>query len=106
MSQPKVALNKKYLLVSTPDHIDVWDGKDEMFMHKLTSFSSHKSLERAKENQKRKAKGQPKESNMKSTGKPKGSQGIAKGKPKESQMKPKGKAMDIQRKSTGIPKQI
>ena len=29
VSQPKVALNKKYLLISTTDHVDVWDGKDD-----------------------------------------------------------------------------
>ena len=29
VSQPKVALNKKYLLISTTDHIDVWDGEDD-----------------------------------------------------------------------------
>ena len=29
MSYPKVALNKKYILISTSDHVDVLDGKDD-----------------------------------------------------------------------------
>ena len=38
MSHPKVALNKKYLLISTTDHIDVWDGKNQ-FLAKRTHLS-------------------------------------------------------------------
>ena len=56
VSQPKVALNKKYLLISTTDHIDVWDGKDDSkkfktFLKRII-FSSYSSLEGGKENKK------------------------------------------------------
>ena len=56
VSQPKVALNKKYLLISTTDHVDVWDGKDDSnkfkkFFERII-FCSNTSLERGKENKK------------------------------------------------------
>ena len=42
MSQPKVALNKKYLLISTTDHIDVWDGEDDYQEIKCPCINYHR----------------------------------------------------------------